>query len=57
MILCKQDADNCILALRNNITEYERLENQSKEDFIKKEFKNMRLAMIKTLETLEREYV
>lgn len=56
MILCKKDSDNCILALRNNITEYKRLEDQSKEEFLKKEFKLMRLSMEETLKALEKEY-
>lgn len=56
MKLYKMDADNCILALRNCIKEYENLEIKSKEQYLKDNFRRMRLSMNKTLNLLEREY-
>jgi hypothetical protein len=54
--MCKADADNCILALRNCIEEYERLEQTSKEQYQKNEFKTMRKSMEQTLKNLENEF-
>lgn len=52
----KADADNCILALRNCIEEYKILEQTSKEQYQKNEFKSMMKSMEQTIEKLENEF-
>ena len=56
MKLYKQDADNCILALRNSISEYKKLAENSKEEYLKNGFNSMANSMQKTLNVLEKEF-